>query len=241
MSIPWWNETKLGPSKPPASTPFRKTVRGSPKKPRIGCCWLNGLIGHEYADALAAQTSASETDATAIRTRPFTTGFRHDGTRTGRRGWSSESRVRDRRARAGRVGRDGACRRQSRCDLRKPRRVRRVHAGRAPSAASHPRRLGRRAPRRAGRPHLRGRRAPPRAAPARPRPAPAEAHRFGRVRGTTHGSAPARGYGRTRSSRRRREPYRLAALRRPVPHHLRRRGGERALRVLSWSLEPGEP
>src|SRR5690349_25156982 len=66
MSIPWWNEKKPGPSKPPASTPFSNTVRGSPKNPRIGCCLVNGLNGQLYADAAPAEASASAATAIAI-------------------------------------------------------------------------------------------------------------------------------------------------------------------------------
>src|SRR5947208_5887181 len=65
MSMPWWNEKKPGPSKPPASTPFSNTVRGSPKNPRIGCCLSNGLNGHGYADAPPAATSAMSTETRA--------------------------------------------------------------------------------------------------------------------------------------------------------------------------------
>src|SRR6266699_451804 len=67
MSMPWWNEKKPGPSKPPARTPFSNTVRGSPKKPRIGCCLLNGLNGHGYADAPPAAASASTSTASTSR------------------------------------------------------------------------------------------------------------------------------------------------------------------------------
>src|SRR4051794_14552992 len=72
MSTPWWNEKKPGPSKPPASTPFSKTVRGSPKKPRIGCCLLNGLKGQLYADAALAEASASAAMVATIPTRRMT-------------------------------------------------------------------------------------------------------------------------------------------------------------------------
>src|SRR5690242_20588831 len=68
MSTPWWNEKKPGPSKPPERTPFSNTVRGSPKKPRIGCCLWNGLIGHGYDDPALAETSAS-VNAMAMRPR----------------------------------------------------------------------------------------------------------------------------------------------------------------------------
>src|SRR5712691_7941578 len=67
MSMPWWNEKKPGPSNPPARTPFSNTVRGSPKKPRIGCCLLNGLNGHGYADAPPAAASASTSTASTSR------------------------------------------------------------------------------------------------------------------------------------------------------------------------------
>src|SRR6266566_8608956 len=67
MSMPWWNEKNPGPSKPPARTPFSNTVRGSPKKPRIGCCLLNGLNGHGYADAPPAAASASTSTASTSR------------------------------------------------------------------------------------------------------------------------------------------------------------------------------
>src|SRR3954447_14189093 len=69
MSTPWWNEKKPGPSKPPARTPFSNTVRGSPKKPRIGCCLSNGLNGHGYADAPPAAASASRSTSTASASR----------------------------------------------------------------------------------------------------------------------------------------------------------------------------
>jgi hypothetical protein len=64
MSIPWWNEKKPGPSKAPARMPFSYTVRGSPKKPRIGCCRSNGLNGQGYADAPAACASTPTSSAT---------------------------------------------------------------------------------------------------------------------------------------------------------------------------------
>src|SRR5436853_6893162 len=73
MSTPWWNEKNPGPSKPPDSTPFSNTVRGSPKKPRIGCCLLNGLSGQLYADAAPADASASAAATVAtIPTRRMT-------------------------------------------------------------------------------------------------------------------------------------------------------------------------
>src|SRR5262245_2741841 len=74
MSMPWWNERMDGPSKASASTPSSKTVRGSPKKPRIGCCRSNGLIGQPYADAPAAAASATSSETitgpSALTVRP---------------------------------------------------------------------------------------------------------------------------------------------------------------------------
>src|SRR3954447_21419733 len=69
MSTPWWNEKTPGPSNPPARTPFWKTVRGSPKKPRIGCCLSNGLSGQLYADAPPATASVVANASTASPSR----------------------------------------------------------------------------------------------------------------------------------------------------------------------------
>ena len=47
MSIPLWNVYEPGVSgvESPSSLSPSATVRGSPKKPRIGCCRSNGLTG----------------------------------------------------------------------------------------------------------------------------------------------------------------------------------------------------
>src|SRR3954451_13690657 len=89
MSMPWWNEKKPGPSKPPARTPFSNTVRGSPKKPRIGCCLSNGLNGHGYADAPPAAASAgrsTSTTSTSRKERSMVTPQLWDARRTPRLG-----------------------------------------------------------------------------------------------------------------------------------------------------------
>src|SRR3982750_4219665 len=87
MSMPWWNEKTPGPSNPPARTPFSNTVRGSPKKPRIGGWWLNGLNGPGYAEALPATASAAaSTASTSRRERSMVTPKLWDVGRTPRLG-----------------------------------------------------------------------------------------------------------------------------------------------------------
>src|SRR5712691_4981949 len=61
MSMPLWKRNVPGPARPFARRSFAKIVRGSPKLPRMGCCWLNGLIGQGYAEARGA--AKSETPA----------------------------------------------------------------------------------------------------------------------------------------------------------------------------------
>src|SRR5207248_6484966 len=78
MSTPLWKRNVPGPERPSSKMEPRKTVRGSPKFARIGCCLLNGLTGQGYAAAPVVASSDS-----AVRPR-MRIRRRRTGRKTGR-------------------------------------------------------------------------------------------------------------------------------------------------------------